>query len=91
MTLTLDLPPELDSQLKELARAEGMTLETYLARLLAEAVNTRPTQDAAALLRAWEEEDATADPGELACRQREWEAFKAALNAAHSSDRVLFP
>jgi hypothetical protein len=52
---------------------------------------TLDVQAAAALLREWEEEDSTADPDELARRQREWEAFKAALNAAHSSDHALFP
>jgi len=52
---------------------------------------TLNVQVTAALLREWEEEDSTADPEELAWRQREWEAFKAALNVAHASDRVLFP
>jgi hypothetical protein len=91
VTVTFDVPPELDEQLKELARAEGMTIETYLTRLVAQAVSAQPGRAASTLLQAWEAEDFTEDPEELARREREWEALKEALNANRSSERTLFP
>ena len=91
MTVILNVPSELDDQLKQLAQAEGMSLEAYLARLIAESVITRSGRAASKLLRAWEEEDLTNDPQEVARREHEWEALKTALNAHRSSQRALFP
>ncbi|WP_159398089.1 hypothetical protein [Sorangium cellulosum] len=39
----------------------------------------------------WLIEDQTSDPAELERRERDLAALKEGLNAAHSSDRKLFP
>lgn len=91
MTVTLDLEPGLDDQLRASAEAEGMSVETYLRQLIAKAVHRTPSEPVLALLQRWEKEDATGDASELARREREWEAFRESMNRSHSSTRVLFP
>ena len=91
MTVTLELKPALDARLRELARASGLTVEKYLARLIERSVPALSGHAAIALLDEWGKEDATADRDELAKRRKEWTAFKAAMNEGHSSDRLLFP
>jgi hypothetical protein len=91
MTVTLDLKPELDALLQDLARASGLTVEEYLQRWIEESVPPRDNRSAVALLERWAAEDSTQDPAELESRRSEWRAFKAAMNEAHSSDRILYP
>jgi hypothetical protein len=91
MSVTLDLEPSLDEQLRALAEAEGISVEQYLGRLIRGAVGTRSGAAGVALLRSWEEEDSTQDPEEIARRQRDWDAFREAMNRSHSSNRILFP
>ncbi len=91
MTLTVEIEPELDSLLRKLAEAEGVSVEQYVRRLVARAVRTRSGSGALALLREWDSEDATDDPEEAVHRKRDWEAFREAMNRSHSSDRVLYP
>lgn len=45
MTLSISLPPELETRLKERAAAHGEPIETYAARVLAEAIEA-PRQNA---------------------------------------------
>lgn len=91
MTLTLDLEPELDSHLRDLAQAEGLSVEQYVRRLVAQAVQRRSSDGALALLREWESEDATDDPEEIARRRQEWGAFRESMNRSHPSYRTLYP
>lgn len=91
MTVTLELEPELDSHLRAVAHARGVSVQDYLRRLIADAVQRGPGESALGLLRKWEAEDATEDENEVVRREREWTAFREALNRSHSSDRVLFP
>lgn len=91
MTVTLDLEPELDSHLRALAEAQGLSVEQYLRRLIRDAVQTRSGGAALELLQSWEREDETDDAEELARRRRDWEAFREAMNRSHSSHRTLFP
>jgi hypothetical protein len=62
-----------------------------LQRLEERARALEPNDRAVSLLRAWEEEDATADPAEIEARRADWEETKRAMNEAHSSDRFFFP
>lgn len=103
MTVTLDLPPDMEAQISEEAAEKGQELPDYLLSL----IQGRPTpkkprviysqeqlaknQTAIAVLRQWREEDATDDPEEIARRQAEWEEFKKGMNEAHTSDRVIYP
>lgn len=91
MTLTLELEPELDSHLRAIAQADGVSVEQYLRRLIADTVHSGSGKSAVMLLQRWEREDATEDAEEIARRERDWEAFQESLNRSHSSNRALFP
>lgn len=47
MTITLDIPPELEASLVAEAQARGLSLETYVKELLQQAVRARLTADSA--------------------------------------------
>ena len=91
MTVTLKLQPTLDSRLRELAKASGLSVEEYLARLIERSMPAVRADAAVALLEGWRRKDATADRDEIARRREEWAAFKSGMNEGHSSSRLLFP
>jgi len=91
MTLALDLPPALLVRVEARAQERGLALAEYLAKLIEDALLSEPNARAVSLLKAWEVEDATADPAELEARRDDWEATKTNLNESHSSARRLFP
>lgn len=88
MTLTLNLPPEVEAALAEDARRRGTTPEelaldnlrrSYVP--LAVTNNTAREDPTLAIFAQWDAEDATDDPEEIARRNREWEETKANLQA----------
>ncbi len=83
MTLTLELPPEVEGALAEEARREGTTPEQLVLKDLRRRYQVpEPRPDTMLELFAkWEAEDATDDPDELARRNQEWETTKAALES----------
>lgn len=95
MTLTLQLPPEVEAALAEDARRKGTTPEELALDNLRRSYVTpphaiptdapitaeRPVSPMVALFAQWEAEDATDDPEEIARRNREWEQTKANLEA----------
>ena len=86
MTLTLELPPEVEGALENEARREGTTpaqlvLEDLRRRYLAPAPRQDNRNKMTALFAQWEKEDATDNPVEIARRNQEWETTKAALEA----------
>ena len=85
MTLTLELPPEVESALAEDARHHGTTPEQFVLDSLRQkyAAQGVPKPDNAmlALFAQWDAEDATDDPEELARRQREGDELMANLAA----------
>jgi hypothetical protein len=91
MTITIDLKPELTARLAEQAKASGLALADYLAKLVEQAAGATRNQAAAELLKSWESEDLTEEPAELEARRAEWEETKAAMNESHPSSRILFP
>lgn len=103
MTVTLDLPPDMEAEISEEAAEKGQDLSHYLLSIIQGRVTSdKPrviysqeqlakNQAALAVLRQWREEDATDDPEEIARRQAEWEEFKEGMNKAHTSDRVIYP
>ncbi len=91
MTITIDLKPEVTARLIEQAKASGLALADYLAKLVERVVGAPGHETAAELLTRWEKEDLTDEPAEIEARRVEWEETKAALNEAHSSSRTLFP
>jgi hypothetical protein len=93
MSLVIDLAPEVEASLRQEASRHGLATPDYVRRLIEEALPAAPKPGAAtlALLAAWDAEDATDDPEEIAERNREFEEFKAHINADHTSDRVIYP
>lgn len=91
MTVTVDLKPELDSQLQALAEASGLTVAEYVGRLVEQAIRRQRNESAISLLSSWRRDDAKVDAEEEKRRESDWEDLKAALNKAHTSDRLLFP
>jgi hypothetical protein len=91
MELMVRLSPEQEQQLRDEARRLGLGIEETVQRLLGQRLPPQRNAAARALLREFDAEDETDDPLEIAARRAEWEELKAALNANHTSDRVLFP
>jgi hypothetical protein len=94
MTLVIDLTPEEEARLQAAARSLGVDPVECARRVLAE--HLPPVQPGAAtlaLFAAWEAEDATDDPEELAARQREWDELKADMNASRAAtgEGLLYP
>lgn len=86
MTLTLELPPEVEGALENEARRKGTTpaqlvLEDLRRRYPAPAPRQDNQNKMTALFAQWDAEDATDDSAEIARRNQEWEATKAALEA----------
>lgn len=86
MTLTLELPPDVQAALNEAARRQGRTPEQAALETLRHAYVAEPTTPPAsanpasidptlALFAQWAAEDATDDPEELARRNREGDEF----------------
>lgn len=96
MTLTITIPPELESRLKSEAARVGMNETEYAKRLLEQGLVSAPAQpvvDQATLdlLAKWDAEDATDDPAEIARRQEEWEEFRKSMNEDSLSGRPIYP
>ena len=89
MTLTLELDTSLTARLKSEARRRGTTESAIVEELL----RTRLPAPAslADVVEEWLVEDQTSDAAELDRREEDLAALKEGLNAAHSSDRKLFP
>jgi len=89
MTLTLNLPPEVEAALAEDARRKGTTpeelaLDNLRQEYVLPTAAKRFVSPMLALFAQWEAEDATDDPEEIARRNREWEETKANLEANRS-------
>lgn len=94
MELMIKLTPDEEARLRIAAEKEGVDPAECVRRLLAEHLpSLRPGEATRALFAAWNEEDATDDPEEIARRNQEWEELKAGLNAnrAATGERLLFP
>ena len=89
MTLTLELPPEVEGALAEEARQRGITLERLALDRLRQPTPGGVVPAAApkrgdamlALFAQWDAEDETDDPEELARRQRDSDELMASLAA----------
>ncbi len=88
MTLTLDIPPDVEGALAQQARREGTTPERLvldgLRRLFPSppsdlATGEKPLSPTQTLFAAWAKEDQTSDPKEIVRRQQEGDELQAAL------------
>lgn len=91
MDVTIRLSPEQEHWLRDEAGRAGEDIETAAARLLDRCRPSARNEEARALLRSWAREDETGDAEELGQRRRDWDELRTALNAHHTSERVLFP
>ncbi|MFO1433933.1 MAG: hypothetical protein U1F76_28195 [Candidatus Competibacteraceae bacterium] len=86
MTLTLNLPPELEQRLRQAATGRGLSLDAYTVQLLDQSLppTDRPTA-IVTLLQSWLDEKNTEE------QQETGEYLIHALDKDRLSDRPLFP
>lgn len=95
MTLTINLTPAEERQLRVAAQQEGIAPAELARKLVTEHLPPVSDENAAsiALLQSWLEEDATDDPDELRQAEAELETFKQAINAERerAGARRIYP
>ncbi|WP_035987500.1 hypothetical protein [Leptolyngbya sp. KIOST-1] len=85
MTLTLNLPPELEQYLIQEAQQQGLSVEAMTLRLLAKSIAVEQKQsEAADVLQSWIDED-------VEDQQATGQYLLQALDEDRLSDRQLFP
>jgi hypothetical protein len=94
--LTIDLPEETESWLKEHAARQGVDVSAYAKQLLQSAVQRIATDPTIALIEQWKREDATDDPEEIVRRERELKEFMEGMNRNRlemegPNARLIFP
>lgn len=94
MELMIELSPEEEASLRELAADQGVPPEEVVTQAVKNLLpKDQRNLDLIELIQRWREEDATDDEEELARRDKEWEELKTDLNAnrAATGERLLFP
>lgn len=82
MTLTIELPADLEARLEAAARREAVAPEQFAQRLLREHLpSLGHGEGTLALFARWEAEDGTDEPDEIAARARDWAELEANLDA----------
>ncbi len=84
MTLTLELPPEVEGALAAEARRKGTTPEQLVLKDLRQRCSAPEPRPSAMLelFAKWEAEDPITGPEDAAARQREGDELMAALEAS---------
>ena len=96
MVLTIELSPEDESRLRDLAANRGIPPEELVIQTVKQLLPIKqPDQKNLALIRLleqWRREDETDDPEELERAEAELQELKAALNANRraTGERLLF-
>jgi len=86
MTLTLNLPPELEQYLTQQAQQQGLSIETYTLQILKEYILPKENQSKLVnLLQSW------IDEGDADEQRETREYLIYALDEDRLSDRKLFP
>ncbi|WP_335027212.1 hypothetical protein [Nostoc sp.] len=86
MTLTLNLPPELEQYLAQEAKQQGLSVETYTLQILQEYILPKEKQSKLVnTLQSW------IDEGDADEQQETGEYLIHALDEDRLSDRKLFP
>ncbi|NEQ84118.1 MAG: hypothetical protein F6K26_29245 [Moorea sp. SIO2I5] len=86
MTLTLNLPPELEQYLLQEAKQQGMSLEAMTLQLLANSILVRQKQaEAVNLLQSW------IDDHDIEEQEETGQYLIHALDQDRLSERQLFP
>lgn len=86
MTLTLDLPPDLEERLQYNAERKGLSADTLILRLLDQHLPSRhPREELVELLQSWIEE------GDAQEQKETGEYLAEALDMDRFSNRLHFP
>lgn len=86
MTLTLNLPPELEQYIMQEAKRQGLSVETYALQILQEFILKKEKQTKLVnLLQSWIDEDDSQE------QQETGEYLIHALDENRLSERPLFP
>ncbi|WP_309739522.1 MULTISPECIES: hypothetical protein [unclassified Chamaesiphon] len=86
MTITLNVPLEIERQLDRVAKEQGLSMEAYALKLLTESVSPQnKSTKLVNLLQSWIDEDDTQE------QQETGEYLIQALDEDRLSDRKLFP
>ncbi len=86
MTLTLNLPPELEQYLAQEAKQQGLSVETYTLQILQEYILPKEKQSKLVnMLQSW------MDEGDTDEQQETGEYLIHALDENRLSERKLFP
>ena len=86
MTLTLQIPPELQKRLTKAAKRQGLAVDEYALQLLEKQIPRQKRSEAlVTLLQSW------IDEGDAAEQQETGEYLLRVLDEDRLSDRKLFP
>lgn len=92
MTLTLELTPAEEAQLKTAAQQKGVDPAVFLKQLMTEhlpepaTASEAPPEDLTlALFAQWAKEDAQKSPEEIAQEDRLWEEFETGINETRAA------
>lgn len=85
MTLTLNLPPELEEYLEQQAQQQGLSIEIITVQLLAESILKQKQEQAVDVLQTW------IDDEDVKEQQETGEYLIEALDEDRLSQRELFP
>jgi hypothetical protein len=94
MTLTINIPQEIEQRLKTAAMRLGLDEAEYATRLIEQSlppVSQSVDQATLDLLASWDAEDLSDDPAELARRERDWTEFSTSMNKHSLSARRVYP
>jgi hypothetical protein len=94
MDITIKLTEDEEARLRAAADRNGVSASECARQLLVTHLPPgEPKDRTLELFAQWEAEDATDDPEEIARRNREWEEFKANMNATRAGGgaRLLYP
>jgi hypothetical protein len=94
MTLTINIPQEIEQRLQTAAARLGIDAEEYARRLIEQSLPpAMQSVDRATLelLATWDAEDLSDDPAELARRESDWREFSTSMNKHSLSARLVYP
>jgi hypothetical protein len=85
MTLTLELPPNLEALLKQTAEQQGVRPEEFALETLKRSLSSSPQGEAIDLIQSW------IDEGDEEEQRETLEVLKNGLNVNRFSSRLIFP
>ena len=89
------LTPRILDRLRHEATLRGIDPAEYASQIIEQSLSAPQNQNSRPstleMLDQWDREDETDDPAEIARRQQDFDEFREAINASHSSHRKIYP